>query len=474
LITKATTVADEYAQSENLRDSAIQEAAYLRARMAILEGDNSSSNEEPSHERVREMEDYLAETERTKKALETRTSELTSEIDRLSSQIDTLNVADADAMKRADKAEEAEYKIRSELHAAQDRLALLDTELREHASRIVALSSNVQQRETELQEHKTNLKKLENDHDDRLHDMEKLQAALQSAEQRAQTASESLASLQIRVEEVERELGDARVEVLKRSQEAEQSAKRIAIIEPELKSLESKLHTYRELADGRLGQVATSRNGGTQVESFAGLPDKMSPIAQECASLRKMLNEAGLQIESAQSNLMTQRTAIEEHTKQNLELQSELRQAQARSAKDAAIVAAMTTTLAVREDQHRRHGEAIMELQARCAMMRNLLADHNIAIHDVPEAANALKHSADNDYRRELEEARSELAQLRQHVQNTQARAIVPDGEKAKAIDSEDARVAVLETRLVESEAAHKKKLSQVETDYQTAVRYVK
>lgn len=125
-------------------------------------------------------------------------------------------------------------------------------------------------------------------------------------------------------------------------------------------------------------------------------------------------------------------------------------------------------------------------------MLRNLLADHGIAVNDsdlddiktpsTRELEGKLREQARvneaaqreiQDLRTRCEEAEVKVESLGKLVERIKD-ARSPTMRSPTPTDGEISRVSELEKKLIDMEKEHRDKVAGLETDYQTAVRYVK
>jgi chromosome segregation ATPase len=483
---------EELGDAERQRDAALQETAYFKARLAILEHESSAELSELDREKIMELEDHLASTQQGKQTLEAQVRELETTLHRITDDLDTWKAEGHTASERAQLAEEGQADLRLELNTAQNRTNQLEVQLREQMAENAANTSLLQQRDLDIESHRTQRDDLHQERSGHLLVIEEIRSALQDAERRSEDLSFKHESAARRAQELEQELQKLQVELAEQKRVADKAVERAAEADTTLQSTKGQVEHYRSLTERGLSQLfSADRTAERSLGTDRGEhPEKSAALAQECASLRKMLNEAGTQIEAAQTNLMRHRQDLQESRSATVKLHNELRGCQKQRNLDSETISQLRAMTASRNGEHQKLREEISRLQSRCDLLRRLLSDHGISASDeqaepfLTSASTSDTHTHTQEQARSLEAAKLELEQLRKLLREKQgdkdrqeqASASGTDGFGNHPADpaARPAEVRDLEMRMTEMELVHKKKLQQVEADYQTAVKYVK
>lgn len=484
---------EELGDAERQRDAALQETAYFRARLAILEHESGTELSELDREKIMELEDYLASTQQGKQMLEGQVRELETTLHRITDDLDTWKAEGHTASERAQLAEEGQAHLRLELNTAQNRTNQLEVQLREQMAENAANTSLLQQRDLDIESHRQQRDDLHKERSGHLLVIGEIRSALQDAERRSEDLSSKHESAASRAQELEQELQKLQVELAEQKRAADKAVERAAEADTTLQSTKGQVEHYRSLTESGLSQLFSAERTAAERSLGNGRgehPEKSAALAQECASLRKMLNEAGAQIEAAQTNLMRHRQDLQESRSATIKLHNELRGCQKQRNLDSETISQLRAMTASRIGEHQKLREEISRLQSRCDLLRRLLSDHGISASDeqaepfLVSAPTSDTHTQTQEQARSLEAAKLELEQLRKLLREKQgdkgrqeqASASGMDGHGSQPADpaARPTEVRDLEMRMTEMELAHKKKLQQVEADYQTAVKYVK
>ena len=410
--------------------------------------------------------------------------QLAQDLDRLHEQLKTAKEQGSEAFDRAQDAEERQAETLKELHRLQTRLNQVETELRDHLALHAQTLTTLDQHKTDLGAVRGQFDSVSQERDGHRQVIAELRTALQAAEQRLVDVEETKLQVQGRMEELQQQLEQVNQKLSSQNLATEAAERSVVSKEKELEAARSEAKMYRSLTEDSLGRLLSSNK--TRESSQSNLSREMiskttEAQSQECASLRKMLNEAGAQIDSTTSNLMQQRQEIQELMIRNQQSQKTIANLRLRAETDNANIARLTAAVSARDLAKKQLLVEVSELKTRCFTMRELLNDQGIVITDPPadikdkEVQHAVAQSEVADQTRQLEKVQQELAETRLQLQQTRNEkgARLADGKPP--IDAQQSlKIQELEDKLANIEIGHRKKLQQVESDYQTAVRYVK
>lgn len=492
MVEKVELALEELGDAERQRDAALQETAYLKARLTILETENSNELSDLDRERVLELEEYLATSHRSKCTFEAQVMELERKLHRLSDDLESWRMTGDAASERALMAEERERDIRLELESAQDHASQLETRLRGQMAENAAHTSTLQQRALALEEHEQEKDKLQKQRSGHLLLIEQTRLALQTAEQRNADLATRFETATDRAQMLERELMKLNVQLEEQRRTATEATERADEADVSIQTARKQLEHYRQLAESGFSQLFSSEHSAERslTRDHGDNPENSAALSQECASLRKMLNEAGSQIEAAQTNLMRQRQDLQESRLSATKLHAEIRACQTQRKLDSETISDLHRVSAARSGEHQKLRDEVSRLKSRCDVLRRLLSDHGISEPDngaEPVAGNLSSigtQEQSEEQARTLEAMKLELDRIKAQLKEKQSDAsrasgslhdnAVLNSERSDQSEVNLNEVRELRTRVTEMEAAHKKKLQQVEADYQTAVRYVK
>ena len=491
---KVDSALEELGDAERQRDAALQETVYLRARLAILENESRAELSDLDREKIMELEDYLATSQHGKRLAESQVQELENNLHRLASDLDMWKANGDAASDRAQLAEEKERSMRLQLNSAQTQTSRLEMQLREQVAENAAHSSNLQQRALDLESHEKEGANLRKERSTHLLVIEQTRSALSAAEQRSEDLARRCDTATDRAQRLERELEETKAHLAEQKQAAAGALQRATEADVNVHTIRTQLEHYRRLAEGGFNQLLSVEQSAERSLSSqrADNPEKSAALSQECASLHKMLNEAGTQIEAAQTSLMRHRQDLEESRASAAKLETELKACQRQRSIDTETISNLQQSSASRSGEQQKLRDEISHLKLRCDLLRRLLSDHGISASD--NAAEPISHGSSTkqmqeqseEQARTLETMRMELERVQNLLiekqgntgQSSQISSGPPDAHsdhpKGTASNTASNEVRELEIRMAEMETTHKKKLQQVEADYQTAVRYVK
>jgi len=488
MLERLENVVEECKEAQRKKDAALQEASYLKARLTILETGNTADQPELERERISELEHHLALTNQAKIATEEGAERLQGLIKDLNQELNAHEETRAAAIHRAQSAEEAQAAIREEFHSVQDRIQELETELRHHKAESITHSSASQRKQTDIARMETEISAHVAERHGYLLVIEQVRSALHTAESRAADASSQHRTALERAASLENELKLLKVEVAQHQQTARTASERASELEEKARSATHQAEQYRELTQEGLARLLD----GTHVSEVQGSaaramqPEQSTALVQECTSLRKMLNEAGAQIETAQSALMRNRQELQASDKMRSTLQSELEAMRQQRQMDEKATRRLQSIASTWEADSQRLTKEIGEARSRCEMLRRLLADHDISVNDTDTATMATERHPGTNGHDEMVSHTTALAASQQEIERLRGLLEVQAADRddmrvpslpearSQGQSEQGASAQILEKRIIEIEAAHRKKVQQVEADYQTAVRYVK
>lgn len=484
-------------EADHLRRGALQETAFYRAKVAALEANSALDLKRVEKERINELEKQINilanENAQMSKELELE-KEGREQANTLHSSATQL---EAETLKRAEEAEEAQREAFEELERLRGQFLTYEQDAREHTEQLITLSSKVQQREAERDQLRSQLDEAIATRDQNVQLVGEVQAAITSAGLMASEMEAMYAKESGKVQQLEEELAECRAELESRTKNAELAAERLKEIENAYAKSREEADALRAVTTSRLGEILDSHKElrADETRAARGHQEQLQALEEEGKSLRKMLQEAGQRVDAAESGVNQHRTKMRDMKSKVQALRGELRTTQTKLLSAQAEVARYKQLHSTRDEELKEKEMAMTEVETRYTMFRNLLADHGIAVEDsnlvnIKEPstreledklreqtrANEVAQREIQDLRIRCEEAEvkiESLGKLVERIKDTRS-PTSPNMRSPTPTGGEISRVGELEKKLVDMEKEHRDKVAGLETDYQTAVRYVK
>ncbi|KAI9060535.1 hypothetical protein FKP32DRAFT_1595287 [Trametes sanguinea] len=495
---RAKEASERVQEAERLRASAVQEAAFYRAKLAALESSSDNEVARAERERVADLERQLSaaltgQAERDRKIKELNES--------LSLQTTLLEQAEAradDASKRADTLAQSHERDAEEQATLRERNALLETMLREQSEKLLEQTSIADQREADYVKAQSQLDELLHSQDQHIRTLEQTRAALDAASARADEVDAQYSRARDRIAQLEADIAELRGDLEARNAEVEHARVRLADVENSWAKSREEADAFRAVTTGSLGKLLDSHHDLRADEDRVarGYQEKIDTLNGELASLRDMLKDASRRADEAQQELANQRRKAREAEAETFSLRSQVVGFRTQLSMALADSGRLRKDLNAKESELAAKAKEASAAALRLEAMRSYLAANGIVAED--EDGNALRADDVTAARiQELEErlaertraheiAERELQTVFQQKQDAESqveslsaqldriRTTQSPSRRNGAEAASEARVAELEQKLEETESSYKARLSQLEEDYQLAVHYVK
>lgn len=481
---------------DRLRQAAIQEAAYLRARLLAIESGNREQLGQLVSDRQHELETQVSTQASAKAALEREIQATRLSVERLQTTTRRLEEEERKASSRAAAVEQECLSLRRELTELHSQKVDSDRTIREHADRSLSFSSAIQQHEAERTNLEEELSRLKQERSHHLLLIEEAKRSMSAATEQAGhwqshhgLASKKAEDLQAEVTRLRREAEDDKIV-------KEASAARLAKLEKAWEISQQEVASLRKLSDDRLQELLHTNRAESSLDGSRGQREKLQAVSQECSSLRKMLNEAGLQVSHVQGDLMQHRETVLRLEEERDQLRAELVSMRHSVRANDSELERLQQLVTSREADAQRNKGKLSDLEVRCAVLRNLLRDHGIAINNEEADARNSDGSASSQLRSQLEDqaqqlrdSQNEVASLRRQLQEFSSREETLNKRlsvsKSPSLASKSPTMGSMpfeakadgapETRTVDPEnQADYQRMKQLEKDYKEAVAYVK
>lgn len=488
---------DKIQDAERLQKSALQEAAYYRAKAAALETGSTVDLSRVEADRIVDLERQLEASANEQTASQQELERSKADLAHLREINSSAEEREAETLQRAEQVEEAHSQLLQELDELREQSATKEKHSRDLTERFITVNSNLQQRESERDQFRSQLDDITGKHDEHLQLIEAVQASLVAAGVRSAELEELHAGSRDKVAQLEQELAEARHELEAKTKEAEDARQRAVEVEGlHAKSVEEAT-SLRAVTTGRLGELLESNRSvnGDNERSIKGHQDQLRALEEEKSSLLKLLREAGQRVDATELAAHThQQKAREIETTHNA-LRGEMRQHRTKLLTTQKEIAKYRDLYAAKDAELRERDQAVTELQTRVSLLRKHLGEHGVNVSDADldsletptsrelEAQLRDKSRAHESAQREIDELTrrcqeaedkvESLGRLVERVKDTRSPSAASMRSPTPPSDS-DRRAIEAERRLHEVEAQHKEKMAALEGDYQTAVRYVK
>lgn len=492
---QARAMSERLAEFDRIKNGAVQEAAFYRAKLAAYESGSVGDINRMERDRITTLEIQVQTLSSERSAAELKVEEL-AEANALQIRLrEQAEEGAADAVKRAEVAEEAHESLRRDHTELREQHLTAENNLRDHSDKLLAVTSSSRQLESEHESLQVQVEELMNTRDQHERALEQAQLALDAASSRANDMEQQWQDSRKQVTELEQEVTELKNELENRIQEAESATNRLVEVENAWTKSREEADAYRAMTTGSLGKLLdTQREMRADDErAVRGHADKIRAMEQEASSLRKMLKEAGTRVDAAQSSLADHKDKSRSMETSLMSLRSQVAGLRSQLAIALEDTGRLRKDLATRDGELREKSKLASETEIRLAMLRNYLADSGLVVDE-----DELSSSQGSSSGARLQQLQSQLQQSKQAMEDmdlrlqdalrdradveSRMRLMASEldrlrSETARSPSSADditARAMAAERKLAESEALHKEKLAQMENDYQTAVHYVK
>ncbi|EXJ83452.1 hypothetical protein A1O1_07075 [Capronia coronata CBS 617.96] len=454
---QTSLMARRVAEVEHQRDAAITEAAYARAKLAAHGGSQRSTPQPDASREPDEQERFTELTRRLALALAAQ-AEHKAKVDSLHSDL----IAEKRARELAEESLESLQRRYEELSKARNpgELEALRAELHEAQSSARAEAGRRADVEEELRtlriEH-DGLRKAHEEASSRLTDhtasMVALQAALAASGDKA-----SLYERQIEEERQQREAAEQKLSYLKseheeRTRELESTSKRLRDAEDLAQTHAKEASTHREALLAGLAKLSSpevaSRHDSLSEQKMAALRESAEHAADLAKRNQEAADKAAQKLRTAEERIAGLEAYQEQSSREALQIRRQLQ-------------------VALRDAQ--KHQAEIRELRA------------NLEISQRDASALAVQHSALKEVLGERGLNASDMRRSPIFDHSPGSRFGTPEQNRLKELDQQlqaslkahEETKSQFEARMQEADSTYKEKLEQLETDYQSAVHYVK
>ena len=475
-----------------MKASAIQEAAYYRAKVAALEAAAPEELVRVERDRLVILERQLSSMLAERAEKDKKIGELSDSLALTTTLLEQAEARAVDASKRADLLEDShEDKLRE--HAdLQERHIMLEAALREHADRLLNQSSQLEQKEAELVNAHSQVEELSLSKEQHVRALDQARTALQSASARADEVDTKYKESRDRSAQLEGDLAEMKGEVEAKTSEVEVLRGRLADVENSWAQSREEADAFRALTTGSLGELLDShRDLKTDEERvIRGHAEKVAAMEMEVDQIRKMLKDATARLDESGTELTSQRQLVREGETEQLSLRSQITGLRTQLSNALGEGGRLRKELIAKESELRDKTKETSDAELRLGMLRNYLAENGLA----PDTDELNSKTGDSSSRvAQLESKLAERSKLQERAERDltaalnqkqqaelRAGSLAEEVEKLKAQGSPSRGLngvtdaVEYEQRLEETDRSYKERLRQLEDDYQLAVHYVK
>jgi DNA repair exonuclease SbcCD ATPase subunit len=495
---QARQASERVDEAERVRSSAVQEAAYYRAKLAAIEATSDNDTSKLERERIAELERQLAAATSGHSERDRQIKELQ---DSLALQTTLLEQAEAraeDSAKRAEMLTETRARDLQDHSTLREKHNILETKLREQTEQLFSHKSQLEQREAEYLSTQAQLEDLLLTQDQHVRALEQAQAAVKASSGRAEQLEEQYQRARDQMGQMEADLAELRGELETRSTEVETVRIRLADAENSWAKSREEADAFRALTTGGLGKLLDSHRDLKSDEDrlTRGHTEKVSALETEITSLRTMLQETSRSAESAQADLAEERREHRNTEVEAMALRSQIVGLRTQLSSALAESGRLRKELAIRDAEMREKAKEVANSAVRLDALRNFLAENGIVegeeiapkedstslarlsdLEDQLATRSRMHERTDRELQNMIQQKRDMEAQKRDAEAQIETLMAALDEMKASGPQQNgdsDARVLELEQKLEETESSYKARLQQLEEDYQLAVHYVK
>ncbi|KAH6605626.1 cell polarity protein (Tea1) [Trichoderma cornu-damae] len=453
---QAIVAAKQIAEAERQRDVAIQEAFYAKAKLAAQTGGSPSSTPQPDGERddvgarSAEMSKKLASALNNQKGLQTQLDSAKSELEaekRARKLADDTTMA---AQKRMVDLEAYKQQTSGEVERLKAELHFSQREARQQAVANAEAVATLELLKVEKDAISRKLDEIADSSNGREETFESLRAAIAASED----ASAHLES-KLEEERAQRETVEGKLNMLKAEHEARTA---------ELVAVTQRLRDAEELAEKRAAEARTHREAvlsGLHNLTAKDVTNTQDADAERALALQSQLVAANALVKKYQQEA----DAASDKLRSAEERIAGLEQYQEQSSREGVGIRRQLQS-ALRETQ---------SLQAAHADVKNQLAAQQLETNAMTVQHNALKDILVERGISPTGAVRSRgLTSPRTTSPEQQSRLRELEAQLASISAAHEETKQTFATQAQDSEAAYREKLSQLESDYQSAVHYVK
>ncbi|KAG8980256.1 Negative regulator of mitotic exit, partial [Tulasnella sp. 427] len=252
---QAKSISDRLAESDRVRNAAVQEAAFYRAKLAAYENGSAGDVNRLERDRVNSLETQLQSLTAERNATERKLEEANDSHllqSRLREQAEERAI---EAVKRAESAEEAHEVVKREHSELREKHLTVESNLRDHADRLLTVTSSTSQLDAERSALRSQVGELLATREQQQRALDQARSALDAAGARASEMDAQWEAARNRIDDLERDLSQSRNELEARVQEADSMAARLADVENAFAKSREEADEYRASLTGSIGKL---------------------------------------------------------------------------------------------------------------------------------------------------------------------------------------------------------------------------
>ncbi|CAL1695133.1 unnamed protein product [Somion occarium] len=491
---QSRNASDRVEEAEKMRSSAMQEAAYYRAKLAALEAGSSSEASRLDRDRIADLERQLSTATESRADQERKVQELSESLALQTTLLEQAEARADDASKRADMMTEAHDRNQQQQASLLEQQDAMEATIRDQTDRLLTQVSSIEQIEADNMKLQAQLEELALSREQHVRALEQARSALQVASNRAEEVDTKYQRAQEQIGQLEGDLSELRGELEARNGEIDSARARILDLENSWAKSREEADAFRALTTGSLGELLDTHRDLKSDEDRAsrGHAEKIGAMESEITSLRDVLKDATRRADDLHKELSRERQKVRELEVDSLSLRSQMVGLRAQLSGALAEGGRLRKELAVKDVELRDRIKEHASLNVRLDMLRNYLAEHGIVegqdlgarggkaspariaeLEDQLTDTTRLQERTERDLQRAIQQKRDAEAQVETLSSELDRMHSSPHAQNG--IDSSaEARALEAERKLEESEASYKARLAQLEDDYQLAVHYVK
>lgn len=478
-----------------MRLSAVQEAAYYRAKVAALEASSDGDLVRAERDRISELERQFATVSAERTEQHRRLAELSDALAMQTSLREQAETRASEAVNRNEMVQGSHERTLRDHSDLRERFAETEASLREHQERVLSHASLLEKKEAEHSGFQSQIDDLTRSRDQHVRALEQARIAMEAASRRADEVDGSYERAREQVTQLESDVAELRGELESRTTEVDSARARLAQLENAWAQSREEADAFRALTTTGLGELLDSHRDlkADEDRMTQGHGEQVQAIESQVGSLRALLQGANQRVDSAQKELTQERRRVQNLELEHLSLGSQLAGVRAQLTKVMAENGNLRKDAASRDSDLRAKAKETSEVNLRLGTLRNYLAENGIVVDEseIPSTQGAGTSARVAQLQDQLaeqthlyDEAERELETVLQQKQDAEAQIDMLSAELERARssrspangDNEDAeaRAEDAERKLEESEQSYKARLQQLEEDYQLAVHYVK